>query len=134
MRGRCYTPIYALFSSPEYHTTMQDKEEERSLVKVEQKLNKQGFTEDFRVAEGRLHTIGNDRSKGYAPNEVTIVDFYRFEGESNPDDMSILYAIETTDGVKGTISTAYGVYADADVDEFLKTVEDLGKNLDKSHK
>jgi hypothetical protein len=113
---------------------MQDKEEERSLVKVEQQLNKEGFTEDFRVTDGRLYTIGNDRSKGYAPNEVTIVDFYRFEGESNPDDMSILYAIETTDGVRGTISTAFGTYADGDVDEFLKTVEDLGKNLDKNHK
>lgn len=113
---------------------MQDKEEERSLVNVENKLNKDGFTEDFRVTEGRLHTIGTDRSKGYAPNEVTIVDFYRFEGESDPDDMSILYAIETNDGVKGTISSAYGVYADADVDEFLKTVEDLGKNLRKNHK
>lgn len=113
---------------------MQDKEEERSLVKVEQQLNKDGFTEDFRVQDGRLHTIGNDRSKGYSPNEVTIVDFYRFEGESNPDDMSILYAIQTADGVKGTISTAFGTYADGDVDEFLRTVEDLGKDLDKSHK
>ncbi len=113
---------------------MQDKEEERSLVNVERKLTQDGFTEDFRVCDGRLETISNERSKGYAPDEVTIVDFYRFEGESNPDDMSILYAIQTTDGVKGTISSAFGVYADADVDEFLKKVEDLGKNLKKSHK
>ena len=113
---------------------MQDKEEERSLVKVEEKLSKDGFTADFRVAEGRLHTMDNDRSKSYAANEVTIVDFYRFEGESDPDDMSILYAIETNDGVRGTISSAYGVYADTDTDEFLKQVEDLGKNLKKGHK
>jgi hypothetical protein len=113
---------------------MQDKEEERSLVKVEQQLNKDGFTADFRVAEGRLFPFGDDHSKGYAPNEVTIVDFYRFEGESNPDDMSILYAIQTADGVKGTIATAFGTYADSDVDEFLRTVEDLGKDLNKSHK
>jgi hypothetical protein len=109
---------------------MQDKEEERSLVNVERKLNKDGFTADFRVAEGRLFPMGDDRAKGYAPADVTIVDFYRFEGESNPDDMSILYAIQTADGVKGTISSAFGTYADTEVDEFLKTVEDLGKNLD----
>ncbi|MBT9392164.1 hypothetical protein KLP40_03230 [Hymenobacter sp. NST-14] len=113
---------------------MQDKEEERSLVNVERKLNADGFTADFRVTEGRLFPMGDDRAKGYAPEEVTIVDFYRFEGESNPDDMSILYAIQTADGVKGTISTAYGTYGDTDVDSFLKTVEDLGKDLDKSHK
>ena len=113
---------------------MQDKEEERSLVSVEHKLNKDGYIQDFNVVDGRLLTIGNDSNKSYAPDEVTIVDFYRFEGESNPDDMSILYAIETHDGVKGTISTAYGVYADTDTDDFLKQVEDLGKNLTKTDK
>ncbi|WP_201977619.1 hypothetical protein [Hymenobacter rubidus] len=113
---------------------MQDKEEERSLVNVENKLTKDGFTQDFKVTNGRLHTLDQNSSKSYAPDEVTIVDFYRFEGESDPDDMSILYAIEATDGVRGTISSAYGVYADTDTDDFLKQVEDLGKNLDKSHK
>ena len=113
---------------------MQDKEEERSLVNVEKKLNKDGFTQDFNVVDGRLQTIGSDSDKTYAPDEVTIVDFYRFEGESNPDDTSILYAIEAHDGVKGTIASAYGVYADTDTDDFLKKAEDHGKNLDKNHK
>ena len=113
---------------------MQDKEEERSLVNVENQLSKDGFTQDFNVMDGRLHTINNDTKKSYAPDEVTIVDFYRFEGESNPDDMSILYAIEANDGIRGTISSAYGVYADSDTDDFLKQVEDLGKNLMKGHK
>ena len=113
---------------------MQDKEEERSLVNVEKELNRRGFTQDFNVCDGRLQTIGTDSDKSYAPNEVTIVDFYRFEGESDPDDMSILYAIEANDGVKGTISSAYGTYADSDTLEFFTQVEDLGKNLTKGHK
>ena len=113
---------------------MQDKEEERSLVNVENKLKKDGFTKDFNVVDGRLKTISNDSNKSYAADEVTIVDFYRFEGESNPDDMAILYVLETNDGVKGTISTAYGVYADTDTDDYLKQVEDLGKNLMKGQK
>ncbi|TPG64639.1 hypothetical protein [Hymenobacter nivis] len=113
---------------------MQDKEEERSLVNVEKKLSKDGYDQDFTVSEGRLHTMDSSTTKTYAPDEVTIVDFYRFEGESNPDDTSILYAIEANDGVKGTISSAYGVYADTDTDDFLKKVEDLGKNLTKKDK
>ena len=111
---------------------MQDKEEERSLVNVENRLNKDGFTADFKVTGDRLCIMGTD--KVYGPEEVQIVDFYRFEGESDPDDMSILYAIETNDGVKGTISNSYGTYADSNVDAFLKQVEDLGKNLDKKNK
>ncbi|MBF9235816.1 hypothetical protein I2I05_00260 [Hymenobacter sp. BT683] len=113
---------------------MQDKEEERSLVNVEKQLKKDGFTQDFNVVDGRLQTIGHDSEKSYAPSEVTIVDFYRFEGESDPDDMSILYALEANDGVRGTISSAYGTYGDTDALEFLKEVETLGKNLDKKHK
>ncbi|SFQ26770.1 hypothetical protein [Hymenobacter arizonensis] len=113
---------------------MQDKEEERSLVNVENKLKKDGFSQDFTVVNGRLQTIGNTSEKSYAANEVTIVDFYRFEGESNPDDMSILYALEANDGVRGTISSAYGTYGDSDALEFLTQVETLGKNLDKKHK
>ena len=113
---------------------MQDKEEERSLVNVENQLKKDGFTQDFTVRDGRLQTIGNDSAKSYAPDEVTIVDFYRFEGDSDPDDMSILYALETTDGVRGTISSAFGTYGYTDALQFLKQVEDLGKNLTKQHK
>ena len=113
---------------------MQDKEEERTLVYAEKKLTQEGFTQNFQVTDGRLHTLSTESAKSYAPDEVTIVDFYRFEGESNPDDMSILYAIQANDGIRGTISTAYGVYADTNTDDFLKKVEDIGKNLDKSHK
>lgn len=111
---------------------MQDKEEERSLINVENRLNREGYTADFKVTNGRLNVMGT--AKEYTPEQVQIVDFYRFEGESDPDDMSILYAIETNDGVKGTISNSYGTYADSHIDAFMKQVEDLGKNLDKRNK
>jgi hypothetical protein len=111
---------------------MEDFEQERSMVNVTNTLKKNGFTEDFRITEEGM-CAGNS-SKTYRPDEVRIVDFYRFEGNTNPDDMSIMYAIETMDGQKGTISNSYGPYADATVDDFLKQVEDIGKNLDKEHK
>lgn len=111
---------------------MQDKTEERSLVNVLNRLRKDGFKHDFKVSEEGLCSMENDKT--FNPEEVRIVDFYRFEGESDPDDMSILYALETSDGLKGTISNSYGTYADRNVDEFIKKVEDLGKNLDKKDK
>ena len=112
---------------------MQDKEQERALTNVEAKLTADGFTEDFRVANGRLVSF-SDEKRTYGAEDITIVDFYRFEGESNPDDMSILYALQTADGLKGTISAPYGVYSDEAVDIFLRKVKDQGKNLDKAHK
>jgi hypothetical protein len=113
---------------------MQDKEEMTSMTTVEKKLNSEGYTHDFTVQEGRLHTMDNDSARTYSPEEITIVDFFRFEGETNPDDMAILYAIEAHDGIKGTISSAYGVYANEDVDQFILKVESLGKNLMRGKK
>lgn len=111
---------------------MQDKEELTSQVKLEAKLNAEGFTKDFRVTdEGRLCSYGDDKT--YGVDEVRIVNFYRFEGETNPDDMAILYAIECNDGTRGTISNSYGPLADSDIDAFLLQVEDLGKNIDKQN-
>lgn len=109
---------------------MQDKEELTTLVKVEARLNNEGFTEDFRISEGRLCSLNSDKT--YGVEDVRIVNFFRFEGETDPDDMSILYAIECSDGTKGTISNSYGPMADAEVDEFLIEVENLGKKLDKT--
>ena len=112
---------------------MQDKVEERSLVNVLARLKKDGFKHDFNVTdEGQLCMMDGDDT--FNVDQVRIVDHYRFEGESNPDDMSILYAMETTTGIKGTISNAYGPYADEKIDNFLKQLEDMGKNLDKKDK
>lgn len=84
-------------------------------------LVEKGYTDGYNIKEGKLHCLANDQL--YTPKEVTAVNFYRFEGESNPDDMSILYAIETHDGRKGTIVDAYGAYADARIGDFMKGVE-----------
>ena len=55
--------------------------------------------------------------------EVTIVEHHRFEGVSDPDDMSVLYAIEAKDGTRGTIADAFGPQANPDLGAFLKNVK-----------
>jgi len=112
---------------------MQDKEEERSMINVLNRLRKEGIKHDFKVSQGGKVCTMEDNME-FGPEQVRIIDFYRFEGESNPDDMSILYVLETKTGLKGTISNSYGPYADENVDSFLKQVEDMGKNLDKEDK
>ena len=91
------------------------------LEKCLNKLEADGFTAQYRVEEGSLISVTTD--KRYSPDEVKGVNFYRFEGVSNPDDMSILYAIETSDGLKGTLVNAYGLYADDDTEAFMQSVE-----------
>ena len=91
------------------------------LEKVQSNLEKYGYTEQFRVEKGKL--TGINSKKAYKAKDVKAVNFYRFEGISNPDDMSILYAIETADGCKGTLTDAYGRYSDEETGEFMKQVD-----------
>ena len=86
---------------------------------------KHGYTEKFSIAEERL--FAPTEGKYFGPSEVHVVNFYRFEGASNPDDMSILYIIETTGGVKGTLIDAYGTYADGNVNDFITRIQDFQK-------
>jgi hypothetical protein len=59
----------------------------------------------------------------FRPQDLTIVEHHRFEGASDPDDMAIVYGIESNSGIRGVLVDAYGVYADPRVSEFLKTVK-----------
>jgi len=86
-----------------------------------------GYTASFSPAEldGDLHITSGDLA--YRPAQISIPNFYRFEGASNPDDMSILYLIEATDGTMGTLVDAYGTYADSRISEFVQLVEQMHK-------
>lgn len=81
-----------------------------TLVEALNDLNKKGYTHDFNLAEDCL--ICQNKDLQLRPEQFHIVDVFRFEGASNPDDSSILYVIESADGHKGTLVNAYGIYAD----------------------
>jgi|EP01136_Pigoraptor_vietnamica_P032328 hypothetical protein len=84
-----------------------------------------GYTENFRVEEDGLFAASTGIH--YLPNEVKIDNFYRFEGASDPDDNSILYCIETHDGIKGTLIDSYGANTEDLISEFIKDVEEIQK-------
>lgn len=67
-------------------------------------LKKRGFTLDLNLEENclvcsdfRLH-----------PGDFEIVEVYRFEGNSDPADEAVVYAIESTTGEKGVLVNGYG--------------------------
>ena len=58
----------------------------------------------------------------FRAEDLTIREFHRFEGISDPDDMSIVYAIESRDGTRGTLVDAFGVYSNPAVTRVLERV------------
>ena len=102
----------------------------KSLQSCLEKMISEGYSDDFKATEDGLKSLRTD--KIYQPEEVKINNFFRFEGPSAPEDMSILYVIETNDGVKGTLVDAFGTYADEDVNNFVLAVERIQKKVVKA--
>ena len=99
------------------------------LDKCHKKLEEKGYADQFQATAEGLKCVEN--GKVYNPAEVKVPNFFRFEGISDPDDMSILYVIETADGRKGTLVDAYGLYADDNLGQFMIEVEDIQKKVTK---
>jgi len=101
-----------------------EKVQMSTLVSCMNSLFESGYKVQFIATPTGLKSLATE--KIYQPNEVRIVNFYRFEGESDPSDNSILYAIEAGDE-KGTISDAYGANSDANLEKLLKEIEEIHK-------
>src|SRR5205085_2369901 len=75
-------------------------------------LKERGYTIDFNIAFDKL-VCSNNSNICLHPDEFEIVESHRFEGDSNPDDEDVVYAVESKDGkLKGVITSAFGMYAD----------------------
>jgi hypothetical protein len=85
-----------------------------------------GFSEHFGVRGGAL--LSFDSGRRFSAHQVVVREYHRFEGVSDPDDMAIVYAIETRNGTRGILVDAFGVYADPTVAEALHDVPILGKS------
>lgn len=82
-----------------------------TLVDALNDLNKRGYSANLSLDGNTI----NDKSANIqmGADDFEIDEFYRFEGPSNPSDMSILYAISSQKyNLKGALVNAYGTYAD----------------------
>ena len=92
-----------------------------TLSEAVEKLKERGFSHNLSVnSEGELIEAGRESFK---PSEVRLVEFHRFEGTSDPADMSIVYALETKSGIKGTVVDTYGAEGSETVSNFMDNVE-----------
>jgi hypothetical protein len=91
-----------------------------TLAATMDELTRRGFTEHFITGNGMLRAANS--GKLVRADEVMVVEYHRYEGVSDPDDMAILYALETLSGLRGTLADAFGVYADPEVGAFMRAV------------
>jgi len=82
----------------------------QSVVDALNGLKEQGYDNDFATEPVCLYC--SDLDLRLDPEEFHVDGVYRFEGDSNPDDSAVVYAISSADGVKGTLVDSYGPYAE----------------------
>tara|TARA_R110002050_G_scaffold59259_2_gene132578 strand:- start:25349 stop:25663 length:315 start_codon:yes stop_codon:yes gene_type:complete len=92
----------------------------KSELEYIEKYQKIGYCANYKAENDTLVDVKT--KKVYLPNEIKIIKEYRFEGMSNPSDMSILYIIETKDGKKGTVLANYSPSSDTQLAEFFTTI------------
>jgi len=91
-----------------------------TLVGVLDKLRERNQDNEFRWSPDKGLTL--DGKYFFQSEELTIIKTYRFEGESNPDDESILYLIQTTKGQTGFLIDAYGVYSNEEAESYNRFI------------
>lgn len=93
-----------------------------TLVEALNDAKKRGYTTDFNLAFDALKC--QQTGTLLSPAEFEIMEYYRFEGLTNPDDSSILYLLESLDGkMKGVLVSAYGVYSDPVSDGMIQKLK-----------
>jgi hypothetical protein len=88
----------------------------KTVVQALSELKNQGFDVDFNLRKNL---------KRFKTGEWDISDFkissvYRYEGDTDPADEAVVYAIESTSGIKGVIVSGYGMSSGNEITSLLE--------------
>jgi hypothetical protein len=101
----------ALKNSPNFNANFY-MESYETVVAALDGLKSRGYTLNFNIVFDKISCDENDTCLN--PDEFEITEVYRFEGDSNPDDEDVVYAIESKDSkIRGVITSAFGKDADS---------------------
>ncbi|MFI5134887.1 MAG: phosphoribosylpyrophosphate synthetase [Chitinophagales bacterium] len=82
-------------------------------------LRLRGYAHNFTVNKDCLFC--DENAVQLKPEQFVIHEVYRFEGDSDPGDESVVYAVSSIDNsVKGILVLAYGAYAEEVSPELLQ--------------
>lgn len=84
-------------------------------------LQKEGYTEDFNLNQNCIECRNGEYKIFH--DEFQVDKYYRFEGQTDPADESILYAISSEKyRLKGLLVNGYGIHSEPITNEMLHTL------------
>jgi hypothetical protein len=109
-----YLPLKTLIMNADHYNYA-------SVTQALADLQARGYTDEFNFKDDYLFC--NSNGVKFNPLELKITEVYRFEGASDPEDSSVVYAIESAGGLRGVLIDAYGAYADEKKTTFLNSLK-----------
>ena len=93
-----------------------------NLIDAISGLKKLDYIENFNLKQDCIECRNGEYKVFH--NEFIIDSYYRFEGDSNPEDQSIIYAISSDKyNLKGVLINSYGIYSEPVSDEMLSKLQ-----------
>ncbi len=87
-------------------------------------LAQRGYTTDFELLAENECLMCLKTQRQLPPDEFEIHEIHRFEGDTDPGDEMILYAIASTKhDMKGIVVNGYGMYSDAAKTKIIKRLQ-----------
>ncbi len=101
-----------------YFNNTQDKENYETLIDAINGLKEQGYTEDFNLKQNCIECRNGEYQIFH--DEFKIDKYFRFEGQTDPADESILYAISSEKyQIRGVLVNGYGISSEPMANEML---------------
>jgi hypothetical protein len=80
-----------------------------TVTEATRQLQADGYTGNW-YADGSGRLVCGECGAEFDPGDVTVDEVLRFEGQSDPDDEMIVFAVRGPCGHRGIFSAAYGLY------------------------
>jgi len=91
-----------------------------TLTQAVEALKARGYTAELEISDD----VFSHHKAPLSPEDFTIDEYHRFEGPSDPADMSIVYAISSERlGLKGLLVNAFGTSASSVVQRMVHKLD-----------
>ena len=89
-------------------------------------LRQRGYGLDHNLTDAGAECVQTRET--LRPEELKVEETYRFEGDSNPDDNMVLYALQSRLNAtnKGLLVAAYGPYVETQAADFIQRLDEQG--------
>lgn len=84
-------------------------------------LGRRGYTTAFSIMTDKERLKCTQTDKELSPDEFEIDELYRFEGNTDPGDEMIVFAISSNEHqLKGVLVNAFGTYSDGNTSKITR--------------